>query len=98
MIPVPADHVAKIGHSLCLPGGIPDMLPARKFFEDEETELVACIEKMGRLGIMARADDDASELTFEYLRVAPLCVGTHGIPGVGILLVAIEPPQKTRRD
>jgi len=89
MIAVSTYHVAKIGHRVGLPCIVADVLPAGKFFEDEKSQLIACIEKMGGLGIMACADNNASELALEYLCVAPLGIGAHGIPRIRIFLMAI---------
>jgi len=46
------------------------------------------------LGVVARADHEATQVPFQDLRVLPLRAGPHGVTGERPGLVAVEPPQE----
>ena len=72
---------------------IADMLPARDLFKNQQTVLVACVEKMRRLRIMRRADDIALQLLSQYPRVTFLHPRRHRLTDKRKRLMSIESAQ-----
>lgn len=77
---------------LGLPTFVPDVLPARHFEEDEQTQLVARIEEGGALGVVAGADGVAAQLLFQDVGIKLLDAVRHGIALIGVALVAVQAP------
>ena len=72
MVPVAADHAAHVVDGYQLPRFVADVLPAGNFLEHQQSNLVAGVEKVARLGIVRSAHDIALELVAQNLRIATL--------------------------
>jgi hypothetical protein len=93
MIPVAADHAADVIDGDQFPGFIPDVLPARNFFEHQKTEFVAGVEKMAGLRIVRSADDIALEFAAKNVRISALDAARHGLSGKGERLMTVKAAQ-----
>ena len=76
-----------------LPGEIADVLPAGNFFEHQQPDLVAGIEKVARLRIMRRAHDVAVEILAQNDGVATLNACRHGLSNPWKGLMSIQAAQ-----
>lgn len=90
VISVAEDHGVDIAEGEILPGLVSDVLPAGDFLEDEEADLVAAVEEMGGLGVVAGADDIAGEFVFEDVGVFVLHSSGCGLSDIREGLVPIE--------
>src|SRR5690348_10241556 len=93
MVPISADHPAHAVDGQLLPRLVPDVLPARNFFQDEETDFIAGIQKMPGLRVVRRANNVALQLVPENLRVAALNASWHRLTDPWECLVPIKPSQ-----
>ena len=86
-------HLLGVHQGLGLPCVAADVLPAGNFGEHQQAYLVAPVNKMLALGIVAGAHRVAAQLILEDVRVQPLGPGGHGIAHVGPALVPVQPSQ-----
>ena len=72
MIPVAADHAADVVDGDVFPGLVANVLPAGNFFQHQQADFVAGVEKMARLRIVRGAHDVAVQFVAENVGVAAL--------------------------
>jgi len=89
MIPIAPDHLADIAHRDVLPLQIPDVLPAGDLFKNQQSKLIARVQKIGRLRIVRSADYIAMQLVLQDPRIAALDAGRHGASNVRKGLVPV---------
>ena len=93
MIPVATNHAADVIDGNVLPVFVANVLPAGDFFQNQQADLVAGIEKVTRLRIMRRANDVAFELVAQDLGVSALRPARHCLTNPREGLMAIEAAQ-----
>ena len=93
MVAVLPHHVLGIAHRLLLPVRIPDVLPAGDLGEYQQSQFVAAVDKMLRLGIVRGAHGVEPQLALENVGIQPLHRARHRVADVRIALVAVEPDQ-----
>src|SRR5437870_4443221 len=93
MVAIALDHGADVAQRELLPRLIADVLPAGDFLEHEQANLIAAIEEVRRLRVVAGADDVAREIVLEDLRVLALEPRGSGGADVRVRLMTIEPVQ-----
>ena len=96
MIPVALNHLAHVRASHLLPRLIADMLPARNFFENEQADFIAAIQKMPRLRIMRGANKVEMQFFFQNIGVFALRAGRHGLPDIRKRLMPVQAAQFDR--
>ena len=69
------------------------MLPARNLFQNQKSQLVACIKKVPGLRIVRGTHDVALELIAKDLRVATLNTSRHRLSYKGKSLMAVKAAQ-----
>src|SRR4051812_39670291 len=90
MIPVAADHAANVVDRQILPRCIANVLPAGKFLQHEQAQLIASVQKMSRLRIVRGAHDVALEVLAQNFGVATLYPPGHCGAGAGKGLMTVE--------
>ena len=93
MIPVAANHARDVINRNVLPGLIADVLPAGNLFENEQSHLVAGVEKMARLRIVRCAHDVAVQLVAQDVGVATLRATRHRLANERKRLMTVEAAQ-----
>ena len=94
MVAVLLHHLLGVAHGLLLPLVAADVLPAGDLREDEQTQLVAPVDEVRALRIVARAHGVEAELVFQKLRVHALQALRRGVADVGPALVAVQAAQE----
>src|SRR5215471_20014270 len=90
MVPVTPDHATDIVNCQILPLLISNVLPARDFFQHQESQFIAGIKKMRRLRVVRSANNVAFQFLLENLSVPPLHPSRHGLTNDRKSLVTVE--------
>src|SRR5579871_2290140 len=93
MVPVPADHPAHVVDRELFPGLVPNVLPARNLFQDEQADFIAGVQKMAGLRIVRCTNDIAFQLLAQNLCVATLNATRHRLTHPREGLMSIKPAQ-----
>jgi len=89
MIPVAANHPPYSVHGDVLPGHVANVLPARDLLQNQETDLIARIEKVAGLRVVRGTHDIAMEILAQNERIAALHAGGHGLADPWECLMAV---------
>ena len=92
MVAVLEHHVPGVAAGHVLPVLAADVLPAGHLGEHQQAQLVAGVQEVVGLGVMAGAHRVALELVLENLRVVALDRGGHGVAHIGVALVPVQAP------
>ncbi len=76
-----------------LPRLVPDVLPAGDLREHQQTDLVAAVDKMPALGVVAGADHVAAQAELQIVGLVPLHARRGGVADVGVALMPVEAPE-----
>src|SRR5580704_13863320 len=93
MIPVAADHAGDVIDRDLLPRLVPNVLPARDLFENQQTQFVAGIEEVAGLRIMGCSDDVAPQILAQDARIAALRAARHRLADERKCLMAVKAAQ-----
>src|SRR6266545_2432781 len=93
MVPVAPNHAPHVVDGDLLPRLVPDVLPARDFFQHQQTDLVARIKNVSGLRVVGRPNDISSKFVAKNVRVAPLRAARHRLPHAWKGLMTIKAAQ-----
>ena len=90
MIPIATNHAADVVDTEQLPGLVANVLPARDFFEHEQSQFVASVEEVPGLRIVRCTHDIAVQVPPQNFSVAPLHAPRHCLTDKRKSLMTIE--------
>src|SRR5690348_2942602 len=93
MVPVAANHAANVIDRDLLPRQVADMLPPGNLFENQQSEFIACVEKIWGLRIVRGTYDVALQFPFQDVGIAALRTRSHRLSDIWERLMPIEPAQ-----
>lgn len=88
-----ADHVDRVADGPGLPFRSADVLPAGDLGDDEQADLVAALDEVVRLGVVAGPHDRAAQFSFEDVGVEPLGPGRGRVSEMRVGLVPVQAAQ-----
>ncbi len=88
-VPVPFDHLPDILLGDLLPLFVPYILPAWDLFKNHQPDLIAAVQEVPGLGIVAGPDQVKAKFVFENIRIFLLYPLRHGIAHIGEGLVPV---------
>ena len=93
VVPVLEHHLPHILQGGVLPDFVADVLPAGDLREHQQPHLVAAVDKVLALRVVAGADHVEPQAELQVVGLVPLHARRSGVADVGPALVPVEPPK-----